>query len=415
MDKEYKIAISYSHMDMKIAELIQSEVKNIFAERYFMDSRRPEELADASAFKRKLQNIFRSSDYSLVLYSKNYKNGTFTSVEWETIQDKAYQEKPPHLFIINLNDCELPESTLDEYTYISLNIPNTENDELEIDTTIRKKIHDIIHDSIKNAMICHSIAEKKQEEQYSLNVHTTFDSSNRAKWEMNYDWNLIGSAYVEGRTIKKEYSWQNLWEYVEKDFLYIKDKLMKKDNIQLKIHFNCHLSIAYKLGTVYGDLGRASGNRNLILESSNHIKNISFSLNPEIDYQPVEDFCDIREGNNNESTDIICIISIKPNANDRILSTVRTFLEERKYEYCRICLFIKNETINDSLTLESIAEYIREKINSCRPESRYRIHLFPDTTAPLMFVLGARTIVPGRIQMYEYVREKDSYEMSLMR
>ena len=51
--------------------------------------------------------------------------------------------------------------------------------------------------------------------------------------------------------------------------------------------------------------------------------------------------------------------------------------------------------------------------------------------APLMFVLGARTIVPGKIQlyeyirdeivsfsyiaMYEYIRDEDSYEISLMR
>lgn len=415
MEKKYKIAISYSHKDTKIAEVIQAEVKNIFGDRFFMDFHRPEELADASAFTRKLQNAFRTSDYSLVLYSKNYKSGAFTSVEWEAILDKAYQEDPPHFFIINVNDCKLPEDALEEYTYILLDVSNTKNGEWKIDSKLRKKIQDIIHHNIKKAMISHSFIKKKQKGEYLLNVQTTFDESNEAKWKMDYDWNLLGSAYVEGRALKKGVTWQELWEYVEKDFRFIKKELMENNDIRLKIHFNCHLSIAYKLGMLYGDLGRASGNRNLILESSNNVKNSLFSLKSEIDYQPVEDFCEIREGNNNESTDIVCIISIKPNANDRIVNTVCAFLEEERREYSKICLFIKNEIINDSVTLESMAEYIREKMNSCRTGSRCRIQLFPDTTAPLMFVLGARTIVPGKIQMYEYDREKDSYKKSLMR
>lgn len=415
MEKEYKIALSYSHADMKIAEIIKAELNNIFGDRFFMDYSRPEEIADATEFERKLQDIFRKSDYSLVLYSNNYKNGQFTSVEWKVIQDKAYQEDPPHLFIININDCKLPENALKKYTYNLLNVPNTKTGEWKISVKVRERICEIIHNNIKYAMINHSLLKKQPEDEYSLNIQTTFDTGNKPIWKMDYDWNLLGSAYVERRVIKKGKTWQNLWEYIEKDFLYIKNKFTKEKNIRLKLHFNCQLSIAYKLGTVYGDLGRSSGYRNLILESSNRNKNTSFSLNPEIEYQPVEDFCDIREGNNIESTDIICIISIKPNADDRIINTVCSYLEREKKEYCKICSFIKKETITDSVTLENMAEYIREKINSCRTGSRCRVHLFPDTTAPLMFVLGARTIVPGKIQLYEYIRDEDSYEISLMR
>lgn len=414
MDEKYKIAISYSHKDIEIIKIIGEEIKDVFEDGFFLDFHKPEELADADIFTKKLQNIFRTSDYSLVLYSENYKKGVFTSVEWEAIQQKAKRESPPHLFIININDCKLPEDASDD-EYILLEVPGSVDNQWQITAEVRSRIREIIQNSIKTAIMKQSIAEKKQSGEYSLNIQTTFADGNVAKWNMDYDWNLLGSAYVDGRRIKKDFTWQDLWEYVKKEFLYLKREWMGENSCCIKLHFNCHLSIAYKLGQVYGDLGRASGNRNLILESSNSVKANGFSLEPEADYQFVEDFCYIREGTNEKSDDMVCIVSIKPSANERILETVRAFLREEKQDYCKVCMFVKDEAINDSVTLESLAEYLREKMNACRAGNKCRIHLFPDTTAPLMFVLGARTIVPGEIYLYEYNREKDSYEMSLKR
>lgn len=50
-----------------------------------------------------------------------------------------------------------------------------------------------------------------------------------------------------------------------------------------------------------------------------------------------------------------------------------------------------------------------------RTRSKCKIHLFLDTTALLMFALGARTIVPGELQLYEYNPKEDSYTISLAR
>lgn len=92
---------------------------------------------------------------------------------------------------------------------------------------------------------------------------------------------------------------------------------------------------------------------------------------------------------------------------------MKQYLEQQEKKYCKICLFQEEMNISDSGTLESVAAYLRERMIKCRTGSRCRIHLFPDTTAPLMFVLGARSIFPGTVQLYEYIPKEDTYEEAL--
>ena len=81
--------------------------------------------------------------------------------------------------------------------------------------------------------------------------------------------------------------------------------------------------------------------------------------------------------------------------------------------YSKIYLFQKEAIIERADDLENLAEYMRETMNNYRKGNKSVIHLFPDTTAPLMFVLGARTIIPGKICLYEYDPDQDTYERSL--
>lgn len=425
MENKYQIALSYAHEDIEVAELVKEELENIFADRFFIDLTRPEELANAYDFKAKLRKIFQNANYSIILYSENYSKGEFAAVEKEAILQKEASEKEPHLFIININDYDITKDFPKAPTYILMETreSNDENsDFVSVESNKnckKKKIHEIIYDRIIPFMIEQTLKERKKIDEYSLNVHTLFANGNIVQWKMDYDWNILGIKYMEegGRKIKEEESWKNLWNYIEKDFLSIKKYLNRESNTDItqKILFNCHLSIAYKLGQVYGDLGQGAGNRNLILLNSNRVKDIIFILKKERKIIEIKDFCKEFIGNNNNSSDIVCIISIKPKVQENILEAVKDTLQKEGQQYKKICVFQKPMIIEDVNELESMAEYLRERMEKCRTGSNCKIHLFADTMAPLMFMLGARAIVKGKIQLYEYIDKEDSYVSSLVR
>ncbi len=416
MKKDYEIALSYAHKDKEIAEIIKVELEDIFYDCFFMDELRPKELANASIFKDKLKNIFQRTNYSIILYSQNYSEASFTYVEMEEILNKAKQEKEPHYFIINVNDCNLDKTLLDGYTYIGLQVnnKNDKNKKWIINSLVKKEIHKIIHGSIKMYMIEHSIIEKKKENEYSLNIQTSFANGNLPTWLNDYDWNILGKCYIDedGKKIKEDTTWEDFWKYIKENFLAIKRILSKEPEVLLRLRFNCHLSIAYKLGQIYGDLRQASGNRNLELISSNRVDDKKFLLEKKISDIDISDFCIEYEGNNCNSTDIVCIISITPSKSKNILEQVKNSLKKQGQDYYKICLFQKEIIIEDSNTLESMARYLRNRMEICK-EDKYCIHLFANTAAPLMFVLGARTIFSGVVKLYEYDMKEQSYEMVL--
>ncbi|MCI9078192.1 MAG: hypothetical protein HFH68_04600 [Lachnospiraceae bacterium] len=90
-------------------------------------------------------------------------------------------------------------------------------------------------------------------------------------------------------------------------------------------------------------------------------------------------------------------------------------MEKQGQKYCKIYLFQEKKTIENIDDLRNRANYLRETINGYIKENRKKIHLFPDTTAPLMFAMAAKTIVRGKIQLYEYINEENSYYKSLVR
>lgn len=408
--ESYEIALSYAHADLKIAEIIREELVNIFADGFFMDRHKPDELASADAFVQKLQDIFKNANYAVILYSKGYNDGKFTGAERDAIIRKAEEKNDySHIFIININDYDVYEK-LSQCTYISLKVPEDEEGR-----SLKMQIHDIIHKRIKKRIIKKTIDERKIPTEYSFNIQTLQTSGNPFRWETDYDWNLLGTRYIGkyGKKIKEDTKWEYFWSYIENEFTLIKDNLKRHPDIVFKLRFNCHLSIAYKLGKIYGDLWQASGNRNLILVSSGKVKGTIFTFSKEINCKVPDDFCIEYNGNNLENPDIVCIISIKPYEQGNILETVKQFLKNSKTECSKIYLFKQEICIKDADTLEGMGKYLREKMRKCRTGSECKIHLFADTTAPLMFVLAAKTIFPGKVRLYEYIDKEDSYEFSL--
>lgn len=419
MRKKYEIALSYAHKDQKIANLLGEQLELIFADGFFMDEIRPEELASAELFREKLKDIFKRSDYAVILYSQNYSDGKFTSVEKQQILEKENMEEWTHCFIININDHEIIDEQMKGLTYILLKIDESDqnNDRSEFERKeVDKKIYDIIQNKIKKTIILQSIEKKEEKSEYLLRVQTLCPYGNQFQWDRGYDWNILGQTFInaaDGRCLRQDKLWQDFWQYVDTDFEWIKKCLPSVPDVKWRIHLNCHLSIAYKLGQVYGDLRQASGNRNLVLMSSNRNQNIEFAFNHVVSKGEIEDFHREYSGNCHESADIACVISIKPKEQGNVLETARQFLDRKGKKYCKIYLFQKKMTIEDADMLESMAAYLREKMVACRTGSSCIIHLFSDTTAPLMFVLGARSVFPGTVQLYEYIPKKDTYMESL--
>ncbi len=426
MKKEYGIALSYARKDSEIEKIMEKELEQVFTGGVFTDMLRKEKLANTSQLKEKLQSIFQEAEYSIILYSKNYYKGKFTRVEMEAINNCAEPGKEPHSFIVKIDGSKKIPKEWRGRTYIKLRMPNSfkkgkafaRRKYAEDLDNLTRQIRDIIHNRIKKFMIEQKIQESRDKREFSLNIHTTFGPGNGANWRMDYDWNLLGTGYIEenGRKIKQGTTWQDFWPYLEKDFIWIREELRKGSDACFKICLNCQLSVAYKLGHAYGDLSQGSGNRNLVLTSSNRVSEIEFPLAKEIRYTLPEDFCRVYEGNDTDSTNIACIISIKFRKNERIVETVKEFFDREKMSYSKIYLFQKEAIIERADDLENLAEYMRETMENCRKgnkDNKGVIHLFPDTMAPLMFVLGARTIIPGKICLYEYDPDQDTYEMSL--
>lgn len=417
MGKKYKIALSYAHKDQKIADMLGEQLELIFANGFFMDEYRPEELSRAELFREKLKDIFRKSDYAIILYSKHYHEGEFASVEKKQILEKKDME---HCFIINIDDCEVIDEGLKGLTYIPLKIKEasdgSDGSETGKQEKIQKMIDDIVQNKIKKTMIFQTVEEMKNQQEYRLRVQTMCPQGNVFQWDMDYDWNILGKAFIDtsdGRRLKEEFSWQRFWQYIDSDFMWIKRNLSSLPDVKRRIYFNCHLSVAYKLGQVYGDLRQASGNRNLVLISSNRNENIEFEFKHEESKGQIEDFCVEYTGNCRESADIACIISIKPNEQGNVLETVKHYLNKQGKKCSKIYLFQKKITLEDAGMLENIAAYLREKMIACRTGSECSIHLFPDTAAPFMFTLGARSVFPGTVQLYEFIQKNNTYMESL--
>lgn len=409
MDKKYEIALSYANGNDELAEVISNELDFTFDKAFFRDKLRKDELSKADSFVATLIRIFKNSRFAVVLYTEEYKKGMYAPVELKEIIDKSKHENLNNFFIIKADDSIIEEKEIKGAYYITL-IPHDFNSMEEI----HQRVSEIVQENIKTVMIKRSVGDKKEADKYKLNIHTIFDNGNNVRWLNDYDWNILGKKYVDKRDIKESYTWENLWDSIRTDFNLIQEELVQENKTTRVIHFNCHLSIAYKLGQIYGNLDQASTNRNLQLLSSNG--KISFAFEKERGGREEKDFCVKSSGNDMMSTDIICIISIKSPKNEHILNAVKGFLKLEDQKYNSIYLFQDERRIESTLELESLADYIYNKMQSAYIHGKKcKFHLFLDTITPLAFVLGGRRPFSGDVQLYEYLETEAIYKKSLTR
>ena len=416
---DYELALSYAHKDEDIAAIISEELENIFQDKFFKDSIRQHELAEASDFKNKLRSIFDGAHYAVILYSPNYQKGEFTQVELKKIIDLCSSKADRRFFIININDTSPEGTPISELTYNLITLPG----KLSSLTAEEQRTRDLVFKEIVHARIKKYIIQctvDNSADSYGISVRTLFAEGNSPTWDTEYNWNLFATKFIDtkGRKLKPEYSWIDLWDYVKTDFNTIYEQISKQQ-IRCEINLNCHLSIAFKLGLLYGQLNSPfSKSRNLMLKSG---KGCCFSFSENYIYATDESTAlakEERDGNAPQADSIICTVSVSLNGRN---PDALWFAQEKSIESNNIIckkrfLFYKQVDIQNADMLEQIANSLEEQLTAARVDERAdNIHLFLDTPAALAFVLGNRKVFPGRIILYEYDQDSDSYYKSLER
>lgn len=411
---KYELALSYAHKDEYIATMIGEEFKNIFQDRFFMDTIQSHELSSASDFKKRLRYLFSKSHYAVILYSENYQHGEFAQVEQQAITELFGKDENPRFFIININDTPVKEDTLDGLTYNLLSLKRK--------TAVQKKdsIKKIIHEQIKKHIIKDTLAECDCS--YGISVRTLFAEGNTPIWEPQYNWNLFATEFVnaESRTLKPEYTWDDLWNYVKTDFNTIYEHIrISGQRIKCTINLNCHLSIAFKLGLLYGQLNSPfSQYRNLVLVSGKgHCFTFSENRIPAQSGTAAfikEEKC----GNDPGADSIVCTVSASLNGRDlsSLWQTQEKSIEEGNISCKKRFLFHRAGNIENADLLEQIVDSLAEQLTAARAdEYAENIHLFLDAPAALAFVLGNHKVFPGKVILYEYDQKQDRYYQSLER
>lgn len=411
---KYELALSYAHKDESIAAMISEEFRNIFQDRFFKDTIHSHELSSAEDFKKRLRYLFSVSHYAVILYSPNYQNGEFTQVELKAITELYNSNKNSRFFIINIDDTPVKEKSLKGLTYILLpSEGKTRSEKKEL-------IKEIIHNQIKKHIIKQTLSDFN--DFYSISVRTLFDEGNTPIWEPQYNWNLFTTEFIntESRKLKSEYTWNNLWDYVKTDFNTIYEHIkISTPHIKCTINLNCHLSIAYKLGLLYGQLNSPfSQYRNLVLVSGKGhrftFSEIRLPASSGTDAFAKEE----KRGNDPGADSIVCTVSASLDGRNlsSLWKTQEKTIEESNIACKKRFLFHRKGNIENADLLEQIVDSLADQLTTARAdECADNIHLFLDAPAALAFVLGNHKVFPGRVILYEYDQKEDRYYHSLER
>ena len=405
---KYELALSYAHKDEPVAATISEEFKNIFQDRFFKDTIHSHELSSAADFKKRLRYLFSVSHYAVILYSPNYQKGEFAQVELKAITELYGRDANPRFFIINIDDTPIKEESLKGLTYILL--------PLEGKTVSEKKklIKEIVHNQIKKYIMKQTLSDFG--DSYGISVRTLFAEGNTPIWEPQYNWNLFTTEFInsESRKLKSEYTWNELWKYVKADFTEIYSHLKIMPAYQCTINLNCHLSIAYKLGLLYGNLSLPE-HRNLTLKSGKGHP-FTFAAKRACPSEENAFSCSESGGNDSFADSIICMVSLTSRDAYGLPETVRKSVELNQIKYKNIFMFFAAIKIENTDMLEQIVDSLEEQLAAARAYScADNIHLFLRAPAALAFVLGNKKIFPGNIILYEYDQSSDSYAKSLER
>lgn len=408
---EYEVAVSYARKDIEIVSRFRDELKFIFKDALFIDIDEAYKMTAAIKLSETLREIYgKKAKYIIIFYSANYIEGQFTTVEFNELLMRLKKEEDTVFFCINIGEMHMHDKIADR-NYIAF---NTSEDHHKQVVDIVKKIKE----SIINTNLCY--CREQLSPCFDLNIQSNGKDDNAFRWLKDFDWNILLEKYIDvedGQKLNSESTWQNIYNDLMENFNFIR-RLIRENSaskIKTNIVLNCHLSLAYAIGKVYGDVmevGRS--NRNLSLRGGANYPSFDFltTIDKTEELALPTYWCE--EGNNKKSNNIIVVINIRRYNHGNVVNSAKSCLDYLDCEYESLHLFEYIGEIEKTTHILHFIEFIMEKMKenkiNCPGE---KIHLFASTITPLMFVLGGRSRYLGTVQLYEYLFSEKVFNPSI--
>lgn len=392
----YELAVSYAREDQAIVDKYAEDFKRVFENVFFQDREKPGDL-DSNDFNNRLRKIFgNDSRVVVVFYSEDYikKEKVFTKTELEAIIERSETQRDDFLwFIINLDDAVIDPRIGKKFYHNYTENERSDKNYNQIITVIKQKI---MEHNMKSQYF-------DDNQMIDLKVQTRFNPAHQLEWESRYNWCFLeyGFALSEIKTIKE---WMNPIRIgLFRDFNYLKSlESFRCDKINLVL--NCHLSVAYALGHLYGDIFKGRASNNILLRGL--VNSTDFDFSKVLFNEAVNSTTGLEimtSEKDYQAEDIVVIINICK-GNRSIKETVEEQLKsEFKISYKKVIEFNYFEEIVDPQVLVHFAKLITDKIQKeIKCQSKGTLHIFARTLTPLMFLLGGTFNGVGSVQLYEH-------------
>ncbi len=392
----YELAVSYAREDQAIVDTFAVDFKKVFENVFFQDKERPGDL-ESNHFKNQLRKIFGElTRVVVVFYSKDYlkPEKEFTKAEFDKIIEKTVDENDDFLwFIINLDDAVIDSRIENKFYHNYRENERTDKNYNQIITVIKQKI---MEHNMKSQYF-------DDNQMIDLKVQTRLNPAHQLKWESCYNWCFLEYSFALSE-IKITKEWMNpIKSGLFKDFNYLKSLESFQSN-KINLVLNCHLSVAYALGYLYGDIFKGRASNNILLRGL--VNSIGFDFSQISFNEAVSNTSGLEiktSEKDNKAEDIVVIINICK-GNRSIKETVEEQLKSKfKISYKKVIEFNYFEEIADPQILVHFAKIITDKIQKeINGQGKATLQVFSRSLTPLMFLLGGSFNGLGCVQLYEH-------------
>lgn len=387
---DYELALSFSTGDNEIVDKFYSRFKEILGESVFKSDKIPETFCASDDIHKALQNFFGFSARSIIIFqSKNYEKSKFAMTELETILSRFSNNNDFLYFIVKLDDTDFIQVKNPNKIYIKYDGSNFDN-------TI---------DTIKRKMIKHNMQQQLSDDYIDIAIKSK-GIPDEVKWQENYNWSIMLKSFFEGNyliDLKKDYSWNDVNNYFITEYNIIKGHLDKSKKVRFFI--NSHLTFAFLAGKATEEIGRF--NKNVILKQPDET---DLDLYGDSSTGKYEEFSYELTGKSSENSENILIISI----NNDIKSDVEGYISNNPINQGLVLHARIDGKIEDGVHTTKLILSLKQYIETNRINKSGKMHVFYRGPAFFMFMIGNHSQFMGKMQIYEYSPQGNTYYPSLI-
>lgn len=391
MQYVYEIGITYASENKKVAEEFDKGLTKIFGkDAVFYDKRSMD--SNAKHLQEALyQKYYGEIRNILLLYSDSYFNAKFTQPEYQAII-KRLEEKDEdfNLFIVNLENHDLDDVYLKNHIYY----PLTEHD---------AQAYEVLIEKIKQALMRRYIAQKP----LHLSVISKGDTQSIIQWDKKADWSFLFHEFVAERPCRlaAQYRWEDVIQWFKRDFIFARKVFESHEENLIHLNLTCHLSIAFLAGYLFGNPFEKT--RYHLVFTNNREMPFLYLGEEEKEVTLVKGAF---PGNDAESKDLLLILNIQKKPSQVMSNNVLQYCQDKGIAYYKRLELAAELMVDSGGLLKKLAQEIESYV--CMEDEKRtngKIHVFANTLAPLLFLMGGLHRFFGNIQLYEYDMENPTY------